>query len=90
MGDESGPIEESSIPLTEVFAEGVDRLEVVGGENLRLVFWRWQYRDGRWTRVGVDVAVILPMKAIPAELLGGIRIVRPPQRPALTLAETRQ
>ena len=27
MGDESVPIEESSIPLTEVFAEGVDRLE---------------------------------------------------------------
>jgi hypothetical protein len=89
-GDESVPIEESSIPLTEVFAEGVDRLEVVGGENLRLVFWRWQYRDGRWTRAGVDVAVILPMKAIPAELLGGIRIVRPPQRPALTVSVTRQ
>jgi hypothetical protein len=60
------------------------------GENLRLVFWRWKYSDGAWSRVGTDFAVILPTKAIPAELISGIRTVRPPQRPALTVAATRQ
>ena len=83
------PFEECSTTV-DVFAEGIERLEVVGGENLRLVFWRWKYEHGEWHRVGTDFALILPRNAVPAELISGIRTVRPPQRPALTVSATRQ
>jgi hypothetical protein len=83
------PMEEHHA-VTELFAEGIERIEVIGGENLRFIFRRWQYRDARWTRVGTDFAVILPRNAIPVELISGVRTVRPPQRPALTVSATRQ
>jgi hypothetical protein len=93
MSDENWngvPLEECQTSTVDLFAEGIDRVEAIGGDNLRLVFWRWKYDEGRWSRVAIDAAVILPRNAVPAELISGIRTVRPPQRPALTVSATRQ
>ena len=54
-------------PITDLFAEGIDRVEVLG-QNIRVVYWRWKLEDGVFRRVALDFAVVRPLGAFDAQL----------------------
>lgn len=66
-------------PITDLFAEGVDRVEILG-ENARLVFWRWKVEAGEWQRVALEWAIVRPLHSLrpPVEAWHNVRIIRPP------------
>jgi hypothetical protein len=48
--------------ITDVFAEGVERMEVLG-DYARVVYWHWRFNDGAWIRSTVDVAIVRPVSS---------------------------
>lgn len=67
-------------PITDLFAENIDRIEVFG-EHARIIFWRWRQFDGtHWQRVALEWAIIRPLKSFqaPLDTYKHLRIVRPP------------
>jgi len=67
-------------PITDLFAENIDRIEVFG-EHARIVFWRWrQVESSRWERIALEWAIIRPLRTfhLPLERCTHIPIVRPP------------
>lgn len=66
-------------PITDVFAEGIDRIEIIG-ENARLIYWRWRVAGEIWERVALDWALVRPIRSLHGllEPRHGIRVIRPP------------
>jgi hypothetical protein len=50
--------------ITDFYADGVHRVEVLG-DNVRLIFFRWRYsEEGVWQRVAVEYARISPLRSL--------------------------
>jgi hypothetical protein len=67
-------------PITDLFAEDIDRIEVLG-DNVRLVYWRRQQISGCWQRVALEWAIILPLRTFRSlvAVWPEARVVRPPE-----------
>jgi hypothetical protein len=46
--------------LTDVIADGVERIEIFGG-YARVVYWHWRYHRGEWVKATLDVAIVRPI-----------------------------
>jgi hypothetical protein len=77
-GYENLPVEELG-PITDLFAEDIDRIEVLG-ENVRLVFWRWKSGDGAWRRVALEWAMVVPLRSfrLPVDRWPNVKVIKPP------------
>lgn len=47
-------------PIQDIYADGVDHLEVVG-QNFRIIYFVWQSIDGEWKKVALEQAVRRPI-----------------------------
>jgi hypothetical protein len=50
------------VAITDVIADGVQRIEVFG-DNARIVYWHWRYRQGEWVKETLDVAIVRPISS---------------------------
>lgn len=47
-------------PIQDLYADGVDHLEVIGA-NFRIVYFVWQRIDGEWQKVALEWAMKRPI-----------------------------
>jgi len=67
------------VPSTDLFAEGIDRIEVLG-DHIRTIYWRWKLEGEIWQRVALDFSVVMPIGGLPMPIedLRNVRVVRAP------------
>lgn len=74
------PLIELSV-VTDVYADGLHRVELLG-DNIRIVYFRWKLAaDGRWQKIAAEIAFVMPYRALkrPLEQWAPISIIGPPR-----------
>jgi hypothetical protein len=67
--------------ITDVYADGLHRIELLG-DCVRLVYFRWKTtEDGHWQRVAADIAVVCPRSVLRArDMWPNVPVIGPPSQ----------
>jgi hypothetical protein len=65
MHQEKNTTRQTTGAHSDVFASGLERIEIVGGGCLRFVMYAMEQIEGRMCRVEMERAIVMPLDALP-------------------------